>query len=101
MSRRRDPEVARIFHMVYLACHRGHRIGSVVLQRAGGGNPYKIGAPLRRIDGPAGETKVLAVCEACKNAGSNARPQLRWDRLKDTLDEMEASGEHYRTITVD
>ena len=44
---------------------------------------------------------MLAVCEACKNAGSNARPQLRWDRLKDTLDEMEASGEHYRTITVD
>lgn len=100
MSRRRDPDVDIIFRMLHLDCAKGHRIGVVVLQRAGGGNPFKIGLPLERVDGPNGETKVLAVCPTCAKAGSRATPQVRWTRLQAILEEMEQTQEHYRTITV-
>jgi hypothetical protein len=102
MSRRKG-SVHHLAQILYIECSEGHRVGMVVLQRAGSerrDSPYMIGEPLERIDGPEGETKVLAVCPTCRKAGSAARPQIRWDRLQSMLAEMENNNESHRTIPV-
>jgi hypothetical protein len=57
-----------------------------------------ISVSLERIDGPNGETKVRGTCPTCAQSNVYAAPQVRWERLRETLDEMEAGGEHERAI---
>lgn len=109
MSRKRKSE-HHLAQIVYVECTQGHTVGMVVMQKAGprwlrDGNPFMIGRPLERIDGPNGETKVLVVCPACEGTAQASRPprhaprtQIRWDRLQTMLETMEAGHEHERTI---
>lgn len=69
---------------------RPHRLGMIVRQQG----RDMLSAGLERIDGPNGETKVRAVCPTCRNEGEGTAPQMRWDRLKRTLDRMQAQGTH-------
>jgi hypothetical protein len=90
-----DQSVHHTFQQVDVLCDdcerrtgRPHRIGLVVRQH--GRDMLSVG--LERVDGPNGETKVLAVCPTCRKEGGNAAPQVRWQRLSAMLDELAATG---------
>lgn len=96
---RRKPDRDIIYTCIHIKCRRNpeHRIGRVVRQL--GRDMLETG--LERIDGPNGETKILAVCPVCQAAGHTDRPQVRWDRLTTMLDEMESNGKPFADYVVE
>jgi hypothetical protein len=59
-----------------------------------------VGEELQVVPGDDGKpSKVVAACSACRNAGSDFAPQVRWDRLVAMLDEMDATGQRRRAFT--
>ncbi len=92
MSRRklRADEVDQVYVSLRLHCPAGHQLGLIVRQR---GRDI-IGAPLERVDGPNGETKVRGVCAVC-----HTDSQMRWDRLQHMLDQLDKT-DNYCDVTM-
>lgn len=101
MSRRKPQrvDVHRTYQRVTLVCrhHPGVPLGKVYRQQG----RELLDAAVERLDGPAGETVLRVRCQPCLDGRERSSDlQVRWDRVRTALDELEVSGRHADTLTI-
>ncbi len=80
---------------------RTHKLAAFIRQQLPGVEPLygQLKSPIPTFVDPAdGHETLMATCTVCLDLGRRFTPQVRWDRVKGTLDDMELAGARRRIV---